>query len=67
MGEMRFYCRECNRIMDRRKVVPVMYEERFRCKWCGSVVMNTKELLEMLLKDYIEYLEKKGEDLSKYE
>jgi RNA polymerase subunit RPABC4/transcription elongation factor Spt4 len=67
MGEMRFYCRECNRILDRRKVIPVPYEERYRCKWCGTVVMSTKKLLAMILGDYVEYLESKGEDLSKYE
>ena len=67
MGEMRFYCRECNKVIDRRNVVPVPYEERFRCKWCGTEVMNTKKLLAMILGDYVEYLESKGEDLSKYE
>lgn len=67
MGEMRFYCRECNKVIDRRQVTPVPYEERFRCKWCGSVVMSTKKLLAMILGDYVEYLESKVEDLSKYE
>ena len=67
MGEMRFYCRECNKVIDRRNAVPVPYEERFRCKWCGTVVMSTKKLLAMLLKDYVDYLLKHGEDLSKYE
>lgn len=67
MGEMRFYCRECNKVIDRRNVVPVPYEERFRCKWCGTEVMSTKKLLAMILGDYVEYLEKKGEDLSEYE
>ena len=67
MGEMRFYCRECNKVIDRRNVVPVPYEERFRCKWCGTVVMSTKKLLAMILGDYCEYLDQKGEDLSKYE
>ena len=67
MGEMRFYCRECNKVIDRRNVVPVPYDERFRCKWCGSEVMSTKKLLAMILGDYVEYLEQKGEDLSKYE
>lgn len=67
MGEMRFYCRECNKVIDRRNVVPVPYEERFRCKWCGTEVMSTKKLLAMILGDYVEYLEQKGEDLSKYE
>jgi hypothetical protein len=67
MGEMRFYCRECNKVIDRRNVVPVPYEERYRCKWCGTVVMSTKKLLAMILGDYVEYLESKGEDMSKYE
>ena len=67
MGEMRFYCRECNKVIDRRNVVPVPYEERYRCKWCGTVVMSTKKLLAMILGDYVEYMGNKGEDLSKYE
>ena len=67
MGEMRFYCRECTKVIDRRNVVPVPYEERYRCKWCGTVVMSTKKLFAMILGDYVEYLENKGEDLSKYE
>lgn len=66
-GEMRFYCKECNKIIDRRSVIPIPYEERFRCKWCGTTVISTKKLLAMILGDYVEYLEKKGEDLERYE
>ena len=67
MGEMRFYCRECDRIIDRRKVIPKQYEEGFRCKWCGSTVLSTRKLLAKIIKDYIDYLESKGEDVGRYE
>ena len=66
-GDMRFYCRQCDKIIDRRSVVPRMYEDGYRCRWCGSVVLQTRKLLARILKDYCEYLEKSGEDLDNYE
>lgn len=67
MGNMRFYCRDCNKVIDRRHVIPKTWEDSYRCRWCGSTVYRTRKLLAGILNDYVEYLEKKGEDLDQYE
>lgn len=65
---MKFYCRECNKVIDRRFVKPKSYEEdAFRCKWCGSTVYKVDKILASLCADFFEYLEKKGKDISSYE
>ena len=66
-GEMRFYCRECDKIIDRRQVKPKTFEEGFRCQWCGSTVLSTRKLLARILSDYVDYMEKQGEDIDRYE
>lgn len=67
MGNMRFYCKECNKVIDRRHVIPKTWEDGYRCRWCGSTVYRTRKLLAGILNDYVDYLEKKGEDLDQYE
>lgn len=64
---VKFYCKECNKILSRRYVASRYYEDGYTCNWCGSTVYSCDRLLADLFKDYIEYLEKKGSDLSDYE
>mgnify|MGYP007013867707 CR=1 FL=1 len=66
-GYMRFYCPQCDKIIDRRCVIQKMYEESFRCKWCGATVYSTRKLLARIMRDYVEYLEKHGEDMDEYQ
>lgn len=64
---MKFYCKECNKVIDRRFAAQKNYEDGFKCKWCGSTVYREDKILASLFKDFFEYLEKKGIDLSNYE
>ena len=66
-GEMRFYCRECDKVIDRRQVNPKTYEEGFRCRWCGSTVYRTRKLLARLFREFVDWLIKHDEDMEKYE
>lgn len=64
---MTFYCDSCKKMIPRSKVRQKMWEEFYRCKWCGSPVYRTEKLLAGILSDYIEYAQKKGIDLESYE
>ena len=64
---MRFYCPECKRVIDRRFVKPKTFEEGYRCVWCGTTVYSVKKILARVCDDYLQYLEKNGEDLTNYE
>lgn len=65
--DLRFYCKHCKKVFDRRFVNAGVYEDGYTCAWCGNTVLSTRKLLSSLLTDYTEYLEKKGVDLSEYE
>lgn len=67
MTSVRFYCRECNKVMDRRFVRPKAYEEGFKCKWCGSKTFNSYKMLADLFHDFLDYCDKKGIDTDDYE
>ena len=62
-----FFCRNCKRILDRRRVEQIPYEERYKCKWCGEHVLNFYKLLSEVLSDICDYIEAKGKDLDEYE
>mgnify|MGYP002523934158 CR=1 FL=1 len=62
-----YYCPKCKRILDRGKVFHEMYEEGYRCKWCGGGVSNAYKLMAGMLGDFVEYLESHGKDMDDYE
>ena len=67
MNSLRFYCPNCNRLIDRRFVTPKAYEEGFKCKWCGERVLNANKIKADMMKDFLEYAEKRGVDIDIYE
>lgn len=61
-----YFCPHCKRVLDRGKVFPEMYDEGYRCKWCGGGVYNAYKLMAEVLGDFVEYLEKKGRDMDEF-
>lgn len=66
-GYMRFFCPECGKLLDRRNVVEKPYEGGYRCRLCGHTAMSVKKLAQDIIKDYVDYCIKHGEDTEKYE
>lgn len=61
----RFYCPNCKKFLDRRKVVAAedyTMETVYFCKWCDTMVMKSSKIISAMVKDYAEYLIQKGEE-----
>lgn len=60
-GKYRFYCSECKHFLDRLNVITTVEDNRYFCKFCCSPVIQTKYVMEDMLKDYIEYIISRGD------
>lgn len=65
----RFYCVDCDKFIDRRKVYASMdytMQPVYFCKWCDSQVIQTEKVLQSIIKDTLAYDKKHGIDIEKY-
>lgn len=60
LGKHRFYCPECKRFLDRRKVTADPFEELFYCKFHEVPVIQTKYVLFSWLEEVINKIIEKG-------
>lgn len=60
LGKHRFYCPECKRFLDRRKVKSDPFEELFYCKFHECPVIQTKYVIISWLEEVIKQIIAKG-------
>lgn len=62
-GKHRFYCPECKRFLDRRKVTADAFDEIYFCKFHECPVIQTRFVVEAWIEEMIlKIIEKGAED-----